>query len=98
MNTDTLTNELKTKVSAVNPLRKEGNVAKAIESQTSRLPSDFFLWSAAGVMATSLVLKLLKKDHLALFIGQWTAPLLLFGLYNKVVKVAGHDQLDPQPD
>jgi hypothetical protein len=98
METETIKNGLKSKAEAVNPRRKEGPVAKAIESQTSRLPSDFFLWSGVGVMAASLTLKLLKKDHVALFIGQWAAPLLLFGVYNKIVKVEGHDQEDEDPD
>jgi len=98
MSTETLTKDLKDKAAALNPSRKEGKIAKAIESQTSRLPSDFFLWGAVGVMATSLTLKVLKKDHAALFIGQWVAPLLLFGMYNKVVKLAGHDQEDSDPD
>ncbi|HMJ71420.1 MAG TPA: hypothetical protein VK508_21135 [Cyclobacteriaceae bacterium] len=97
METETIKNGLKSKASAVNPQRKEGPVAKAIESQTSRLPSDFFLWSGVGVMAASLTLKLLKKDHVALFVGQWAAPLLLFGVYNKIVKVQGHDQEDEDP-
>jgi hypothetical protein len=98
METQTLKNGLKDKVSAVNPERKEGPVAKMIESQTSRLPSDFFLWTGAAAMATSLTLKLLKKDHVALFVGQWAAPLLLFGIYNKIVKTHGHDQHDQEPD
>jgi hypothetical protein len=74
-----------------NPEHKEGKVARTIEDQTAKLPSDTFLWAAVGAMATSLTLKLLKKDHLALFIGQWPAPFLLFGIYNKIVKVAGSD-------
>lgn len=72
--------------------RKEGRVAKAIETQTSKLPSDTFLWASLGAMATSLTLKLAKQDHLALFVGQWAAPFLLLGLYNKIVKVEGHDK------
>jgi hypothetical protein len=98
METQTLKNGLKDKVSGINPQRKEGPVAKAIESQTTRIPSDFFLWTGAAVMATSLTLKLLKKDHVALFIGQWAAPMLLFGIYNKIVKTHGHDQEDENPD
>lgn len=98
MATETITNGLKETAAAVNPRRKEGRVAKAIESQTSRVPSDFFLWTAAGIMATSLTLKLLKKDHVALFLGQWAAPLLLFGVYNKIVKVHGHDRDEREPD
>jgi hypothetical protein len=74
---------------------KEGKVAREIETQTSKIPSDMFLWSSVGIMAASLTLKLLKKDHIALFIGQWAAPILLMGLYNKVVKTTGHDMTDP---
>lgn len=70
---------------------KEGRVAKTIEEQTAKLPSDVFLWSAVAAMGVSLTLKLLKKDDLALFIGQWPAPFLLFGVYNKIVKVEGSD-------
>lgn len=91
MATETMKKELKSNVSNLNPERKEGPVAKAIESQTTRLPSDLFLWTSIGAMATSFTLKLLGKNHTALFIGQWAAPFLLFGIYNKIVKVEGHD-------
>jgi len=79
------------KASNADTSAKEGPVAKAIESQTAKLPSDLFLWTSVCAMATSLTLKLTGKDHLALFIGQWAAPFLLFGIYNKIVKVEGHD-------
>jgi hypothetical protein len=98
MDTEDITNEVKRKVSKLNPDRKEGKVAKAIESQTSRLPSDLFLWSALGVMAGSVTLQLMKKKHAGLFVGQWVAPLLLFGVYNKLVKQQGHDQEDEDAD
>ncbi len=77
-----------------NKEKKEGPIAKAIENQTAKLPSDFFLWAALGSMAVSLALKVAKQDHKALFVGQWASPFLLFGLYNKLVKVEGHDQHD----
>src|SRR5437016_2379390 len=41
----------------------EGAVAKAIEHQTAKLPSDTFLWAAVGVMTTSMTLQLMGKDH-----------------------------------
>ncbi len=72
----------------------EGNVARAIESQTAKLPSDTFLWAAAGSIIGSLVLNLLGKREQANFVGQWAPTLLILGLYNKIVKVAGHDQMD----
>ncbi|HTF67022.1 MAG TPA: hypothetical protein VK638_30500 [Edaphobacter sp.] len=42
-------------------------------------------------MAASLTLKISKKDHAALFVGQWAAPFLLMGIYNKLVKLHGSD-------
>jgi hypothetical protein len=75
----------------INPEHKEGPVAKTIEDQTAKLPSDLFLWTSVAVMATSLTLKLMGEKNTALFIGQWAAPFLLFGIYNKLVKLEGHD-------
>ncbi len=74
-----------------NPERKEGTVARAIESQTAKLPSDLFLWAAFGSIGLSLALKLAKKDNEALFVGQWPPTFLILGLYNKLVKQLGHD-------
>lgn len=71
----------------------EGRVARAIENQTARLPSDMFLWAAGGSMGLSLGLLAAGRRHLSLFVGQWAAPLLIVGLYNKLVKVAGSDRL-----
>lgn len=73
---------------------KEGKVAKAIEKETAKLPSDVFMWSAFAFMGVSLILKLTKKNNTALFIGQWPAPLLLFGIYNKIVKTQGSERND----
>lgn len=71
----------------------EGTVAKSIEQQTAKLPSDVFLWAAGGAIATSAILQLLRKPKASLFLGQWVAPFLLLGVYNKIVKVAGSDQI-----
>ena len=75
----------------MNPEHTEGKVASAIEEQTAKIPSDVFLWAALGSMAISLTLKLSRRQHTALFVGQWAAPFLLFGVYNKIVKTEGHD-------
>jgi len=75
--------------------KSEGKVAIAIEEQTAKIPSDVFLWAALGSMAASLTLKFFKsRQHTALFIGQWAAPFLLLGVYNKLVKLEGHDKED----
>jgi hypothetical protein len=73
---------------------QEGPVAKAIENKTAKLPSDLFLWAALGSMGISLSLKLMGKKDESLFVGQWAAPLLLLGVYNKLVKLEGHDKDD----
>lgn len=80
-----------------NDAHHEGPVTKLIENQTAKIPSDVFLWSAIGAIAVSLGLKIAGKKHEALFVGQWAAPLLLLGVYNKVVKVEGHDAHDKTP-
>jgi hypothetical protein len=88
--------DVETKTKTANPVtkHKEGPVAKQIEEQTAKLPSDTYLWGAVGAMSVSLALKLAGKNHSALFIGQWAAPFLLFGIYNKLVKQQGHDKTD----
>jgi hypothetical protein len=69
----------------------EDNVTKTIESQTARIPSTAYLAAALGSMAVAAVLKIAGKHQGALFVGQWAAPFLLMGLYNKMVKQHGSD-------
>jgi hypothetical protein len=75
---------------------KEGNTAKAIEKQTAKIPSDIFLWAALGSMAVSAAFHFTSKRKNGLFIGQWAAPFLLLGIYNKLVKQNGSDADDKQ--
>lgn len=70
---------------------KEGKGTIAIEKQTSKIPSGIYLTAALTAMGVSLALKCTKHYHAALFVGQWAAPFLIMGLYNKLVKVEGHD-------
>lgn len=76
------------------PSYKEGEATKKIEDKTARIPSKVFLCAALGSMAISLTLKCLGRKHDALFVGQWAAPFLLLGTYNKIVKTHGHDETD----
>ena len=78
--------------------KTEGELTKDIEKETSKLPSGLFLGAAILSMGTSLTLKLLNKQKTALFVGQWAAPFLLLGIYNKLVKLEGHDQKDRDPE
>ena len=70
----------------------EGRIAKNIEQQTAKLPSDTFLWMAVGAMTASATMQLMGNKHVSLFIGQWAPTFLIFGLYNKLVKQLGSDR------
>ena len=73
---------------------KEGKVAKMLEEQTAKIPSDVYLAAAVSAMVVSLGCFLGGKKHAALFFGQWAPSFLIIGLYNKLVKTQGHDQED----
>ena len=70
---------------------KEGQVARAIEQETAKLPSDWFLWAAMSSIGTSLILQMSGKRHASTFVGQWAPTFLILGLYNKLVKQLGSD-------
>jgi hypothetical protein len=79
--------EMQNKVSGA----QEDSFTGMIEAKTSQIPSTAFLGAALGSMVVSAILKASGKEHQALFIGQWAAPFLLLGLYNKLVKQLGSD-------
>ena len=68
-------------------------MARTIEAQTAKLPSDSLLWAAVAAMGVALVLQISGKKPESLFIGQWAAPFRLVGVCNKLVKVAGADRV-----
>jgi hypothetical protein len=70
---------------------KEDRFTVAIEEQTSRVRSSLFLGLAFTSMAVSSALKISGRNSWALFVGQWAAPLLIMGSYNKMVKQHGSD-------
>ncbi|MBL9161813.1 MAG: hypothetical protein JNL18_03620 [Planctomycetaceae bacterium] len=73
------------------PHQEEGFVAKMIEEQTAKLPSDIFLWAAGASILGSLALKTMGQDKDSQFVGQWAPTLLILGLYNKLVKLHGSE-------
>ncbi|HEX4006136.1 MAG TPA: hypothetical protein VHX60_08175 [Acidobacteriaceae bacterium] len=70
---------------------REDQITSFLEKQTSQAPSSTWLVAALGSMVVSLALKAAGKEHHALFVGQWAAPFLLIGIYNKMVKQHGSD-------
>jgi hypothetical protein len=71
--------------------KTEDQFTALLESQSSNVPTSVFLGAAIASIAGSLVFKLAGKDQHAQFVGQWAAPFLLLGIYNKMVKQHGSD-------
>ncbi len=70
---------------------REGPIARSIEQQTAKLPSDVWLWAAFGSIAASLAFQISGDERKANFIGHWPPTFLLLGLYNKLVKLHGSE-------
>ncbi|MCE3227295.1 MAG: hypothetical protein K0S32_1846 [Bacteroidetes bacterium] len=73
----------------------EGRVAKEIENQTAKIPSDVFLWTGIGCLGASAILRIFGMNKVGQFVGSLAAPILIMGLYNKVVKTHGSDKYSP---
>ena len=58
-----------------------------IEEQTKKIPNLLFLGLSLASIAGSAVLTAKKRPDLGTFVGQWAPTLLMFGLYNKMVKL-----------
>jgi hypothetical protein len=77
--------------------RTEGPVAKAIEHQTSKIPSDVFLWAALGFLGVSAVRSIRsRRDSGESFLSTLGPTLLMLGVYNKIVKLHGSDRFDEE--
>ena len=53
-----------------------------------------YLGAGLSALAASACMMYRGKKSAALLVGQWAAPLLIMGLYNKVVKTEGHDRAE----
>lgn len=71
--------------------KKEGAATRAVENQTAKIPSMVYLWAGMSALAASACMMACGKRHAGLMVGQWASPLLIMGLYNKLVKTEGHD-------
>jgi len=77
---------------------QEDQITAAMEKCTAQVPSSLYLGLALASMGLSLGLSsLAKKSHSSLFVGQWAAPFMLIGIYNKIVKLHGSDSSSAIP-
>jgi hypothetical protein len=76
------------------PPPTEDQFTKTIESYTAAIPSSGYLAVAIGAMAVSLLCQVTGQGKWGNFIAQSVPTWLIIGLYNKLVKLEGHDRFD----
>ncbi|AKQ69839.1 hypothetical protein A176_006751 [Myxococcus hansupus] len=67
----------------------EASFTRLIEQQTAKVPSHVFLVASLAAMGVSFALEVSGRSRPSRFIGQWVSPLLVMGVYNKLVKIFG---------
>jgi hypothetical protein len=72
----------------------EDQFTKTLERYTAQIPSSALLALAIGAMGLSLVGQLGGRGKWGNFIAQWVPTIIAMGVYNKLVKLEGHDQYD----
>jgi hypothetical protein len=77
--------------------KTEDEFTKTVEDYTAEIPSSAYLGIAIGSMALSLVCQATGQGKWGNFIAQWVPTWLIIGVYNKLVKLEGHDHTDRAP-
>jgi hypothetical protein len=72
-------------------------LTKVMERYTAGIPSSAYLAVALGAMGLSFLFQLGGRGKWGNFVAQWVPTWLIIGLYNKVVKIEGHDRDDRAP-
>ncbi|NTX05628.1 hypothetical protein HUA74_41650 [Myxococcus sp. CA051A] len=67
----------------------DSSFTRLLEQQAAKIPSHMFLFASLCSMGVSLSLELMGRTQPARFIGSWVSPLLVMGVYNKLVKLLG---------
>jgi hypothetical protein len=74
------------------PRPTEDQFTKSIESYTAAISSSGYLAVAVGAMWLSLACQVAGRGKWGNFIAQWVPTWLIIGLYNKLIKLQGHDR------
>jgi hypothetical protein len=76
------------------PEPTEDQFTKTIEEYTASIPSSAYLGIALAAMGVSLLFQATGQGKWGNFIAQWVPTWLIIGVYNKMVKLEGHDRTD----
>ena len=74
------------------PRSTEDQFTQTVESYTAAVPSSGYLAVAIGTMGLSLACQVAGRGKWGNFIAQWAPTWLIIGLYNKLVKLEGHQR------
>ena len=74
------------------PRPTEDQFTKSIETYTAAVPSSAYLAVAVGAMGLSLACQVAGRGKWGNFVAQWVPTWLIIGLYNKLIKLEGHDR------
>lgn len=74
------------------PRPTEDQFTKSIETYTAAVPSSAYLAVAIGAMGLSLACQVAGRGKWGNFVAQWVPTWLIIGLYNKLIKLEGHDR------
>ena len=81
--------EVYRRAAVLRPEHSESRLTRLVEQQAAKVPSGAFLVAAFGAMAVSLAAELAGRQRVSRFVGMWPGPLLVMGVYNKLVKTFG---------
>lgn len=62
------------------------NETGVVQSQIRKVPTDTFMWLAAGSIIGSLSLKFMGRDKDSLFVGQWAPTFAILGVFDRILR------------
>jgi hypothetical protein len=72
----------------------EDSFTRSLERYTAPIPSSAYLAVALGAMGLSLLAQVTGRGKWGNFVAQWVPTWILFGVYNKLVKLEAHGRGD----
>jgi hypothetical protein len=75
-----------TTTSAHSAMESGQNAQRTFFRVTDNIPEEAWYWAALGSIGLSALLKLIDRDHWALFVGQWPPTFIALALYHRLVR------------
>ncbi len=76
----------RTETSGRSAMESGRNAQQTFFRVTDNIPEEAWYWAALGSIGLSAMLKLIDRDHWALFVGQWPPTFIAFALYHRLLR------------